>query len=542
MYNSIEINKIKGSTKLYSDYLHDFDKLKKYYHADYKQIITKESLPFENAENNSYAQIYKVLEEQNSEWLALPNMKRKLTLLNKKGSQVIITGQQLGLMTGPLYTIYKALGAVKLAEMLTAVINKPVVPLFWLEGEDHDLKEANKIRLLDLENKVRRLELKGFSSPNRYPVGELTIGTGIENLIQELERLYPDSEFKSAVLQLMRESYTSPSLWKKAFARLLIKLLGKYAPLIIDASDKRLKKIISPIFKKAIEHSKNISEIMLKNNEQLKKDGYHLQVKFNPLSTNLFLRSDGEKYLLEMSANGIYHLKGKAKSYSKDQLLTLIEQEPERFIPNVILRPVVQDYLFPTLSYVAGPAEIAYFAQIKPLYDFFGVKMPSIFPRPALTLMEKKIEKIIKKYDIDVQALFAKPEKVIENIENKEIAALIEEPFAKSDEKLQDIIHELRKVLLSIDVTLKNPLEKAAMKMKHQLHSLKEKSMKAGKKAQQTRINQIEKVRNNLFPEGNLQERCLNIIPFLIRYGFDLIDKIYDNIEFNTFRHKIIFL
>jgi bacillithiol biosynthesis cysteine-adding enzyme BshC len=542
MYNSIEIEKIKGSTKLYSDYLYDFEKLKKYYHADYRPIITKESLHFENAKSNHYAQVYKVLEEQNSEWLALPNMRRKLTLLNKKGSQVIITGQQLGLMTGPLYTIYKALGAVKLAEAVTATMNKPVVPLFWLEGEDHDLEEANKLCLLDSENKVRSLQLKGFSSANRYPVGELTIGEGIESLIQEMERLCPDSEFKSALMQLVRESYASSSLWKKAFARLLIKLLGEYALLIIDASDKRLKKIVSPIFKKAIEHSKDLSEILLKNNEQLKKDGYHLQVKFNPLSTNLFLRSDGKKYLLEMSSDGIYYLKGKEKSYSKDQLLTLLEQEPERFIPNVMLRPVVQDYLLPTFIYVAGPAEIAYFAQIKPLYDFFGVKMPLIFPRPTLTLMEKKIEKIIKKYDIDMQALFTKPEKVMENIENKEIAAHINEPFAKSEEKLQDIIHELRKALLSIDVTLKSPLEKAEMKMRHQLHSLKEKSVNAGKRAQQTRINQIEKIRNNLFPQGNLQERCLNIIPFLIKYGINLIDKIYDSIEFDTLRHKIIFL
>jgi uncharacterized protein YllA (UPF0747 family) len=194
------------------------------------------------------------------------------------------------------------------------------------------------------------------------------------------------------------------------------------------------------------------------------------------------------------------------------------------------------------LSYVAGPAEIAYFAQIKPLYDFFGVKMPSIFPRPTLTLIEKKVEKVIKKYDMDVLALFERPKEVIDRVENEEITACIEGPFAQSEEKLEAVISELRKVLLSIDSTLKSPLEKAAMKMRHQLHSLKEKSINAGKKAQQTRINQMEKVRNNLFPEGNLQERCLNIIPFLIRYGFNLIDKIYDSIEFDTFGHKLVYL
>jgi bacillithiol biosynthesis cysteine-adding enzyme BshC len=542
MIESIALDKVTGSSRLYCDYLYNFDKLKRYYRTDYRSLLTEKHLSIEHSEKNDYTEVYKVLEEQNSDWLPLPDIKRRLDLLKQKGSQVIITGQQLGLMTGPLYTIYKALGAVKLAEKVSAIINKPVVPLFWLEAEDHDLEEVNKLCLLDSENKAMRLALKGFPSANRYPVGELLVGENIAGLIQEMEQLYPHSEFKSALMQLVRGSYTSPAQWKEAFARLLMNLLGKYALPIIDASDKRLKKLASPIFKKAIEHSKEISGIISRNNEQLKKDGYHHQVTYHPLSTNLFLRSKGEKYLLEVSDDGTYHLKGKEENFSPEQLLTILAQEPERFIPNVLLRPAVQDYLFPTLSYVAGPAEIAYFAQIRPLYDFFGVNMPSIFPRPTLTLIEKKVEKVIEKYDIDMLALFERPEEVIDRVENEEITACIAGPFAQSEEKLEAVISELRKVLLSIDSTLKSPLEKAAMKMRHQLHSLKEKSINAGKKAQQTRVNQVEKVRNNLFPEGNLQERCLNIIPFLIRYGFNLIDKIYDSIEFDTFGHKLVYL
>jgi bacillithiol biosynthesis cysteine-adding enzyme BshC len=542
MIESIALDKVTGSSRLHCDYLYNFNKVKRYYRTDYRSLLIENHLSIEKGENNNFPEVCRVLEEQNSDWLPLPGIKRKLDQLKQKGSQVIITGQQLGLMTGPLYTIYKALGAVKLAEKVSATIDQPVVPLFWLEGEDHDIEEVNKLCLLDSENKTMRLALRGFPSTNRYPVGELTIAENIAGLIREMEQLYPDSEFKSAVTQLVRGSYTSPAQWKEAFARLLMKLLGEYALLIVDASDKRLKKLASPIFKKAIKHSKEISGITSKNNEQLKKDGYHQQVKYHPLSTNLFLRSKGEKYLLEVSDDGTYHLKGKEGNFSLEQLLTILEQEPERFIPNVLLRPVVQDYLFPTLSYVAGPAEIAYFAQIRPLYDFFEVKMPSIFPRPTITLIEKKVEKVIEKYDIDVLALFKRPEEVIERVENEEITAYIEGPFAQSEEKLEAVISELRKVLLSIDSTLKSPLEKAAMKMRHQLHSLKEKSINAGKKAQQTRINQIEKVRNNLFPEGNLQERCLNIIPFLIRYGFNLIDKIYHSIELDIFRHKLVYL
>jgi len=542
MINSIKIDKIKDSSRLYIDYLYHFDKLKRYYASDYRSLIDSGYLSAREIEGSTFAKTAEILRDKNRKWSNLSAIREGLKQLNQKGAKVVVTGQQLGLLTGPLYTIYKALAAVKLASYINSRFDQPVAPIFWLEGEDHDLTEANKICMLDLQNKPHKLQLEGFPSKNRVPVGELHISEGIEDLLQSLEEINPNSEFNSTFLQMVKESYTPSALWKDSFSRLIIRLLGKYAPLLIDASDKRWKQLTRPIFEKAILYADEISKIIQKNNEQLKKDGYQLQVKFNLSSTNLFLKVEGAKYLLQTEGKGYFILKGEGKRFSQDALLKLVEEEPERFVPNVLLRPIVQDYLLPTLAYVAGPAEIAYFSQIKPLYNFFGVEMPYIFPRPSLTLVEKKIDKVIKKLKIDLNEFFTNPEIIIEKIMNERAGKPIDEPFTRAEEELQSLIEKLRKVLISIDSTLNVPLQKAAMKMRYQLSSLRNKYLKASRKAYQTEIEQIEKLKNNLFPWDDLQERCLNIIPFLTRYGHSLVDKIYDNIELDNLEHKLIYL
>jgi len=499
-------------------------------------------LSLDRSKKDAFAGAMEILIEQNKQWLNVSSVREKAQRLKKKGVQVIVTGQQLGLLGGPLYTIYKALTAVKLTDSLSGKLNKPVVPLFWLEGEDHDLNEANSICLLDLKNKPIKLGLKEFSGGNRLPVGELIIGEGIRDLLKKIEQLTPESEFKPNFMELIRKSYTPSSSWKEAFSSLIIQLLSNYGLLIVDSSDKKWKHLARPIFEKAIVHIKEISRILQENNKRLMKNGYHLQVIYNPNSTNLFLKVNGAKYLLEANEEGSFHLKGRKGHFSQDELLELIKEEPERFVPNVLLRPIVQDYFLPTLAYVAGPSEIAYFAQIKPLYDYFGVKMPIIFPRANLTLVERKIEKVTRKFDIDLEKFFNNPEMVMESIINEGGANFIEEPFNKAEKELQSILQQLKELVTSIDKTLNTPLEKASIKMRYQLQSLKKKAVEASKKGNQAKINQIEKLKNNLLPFDRLQERCLNILHFLIRYGPGVVDKIYDTIELNNFRHKFIYL
>lgn len=542
MINSIKIDKIKGSSKLYIDYIYNFEKLKGYYAADYKAIAKGMLLAVDENEKGTMAKAVEILIEQNKERLNLPGMREKAQLLKKRGAQVVITGQQLGLLGGPLYTIYKALTAVKLADLLSSKLNKPVVPVFWLEGEDHDLNEANTVCLLDLKNRPYKLGLKGLPKGNRLPVGELLIGEGVGDLLQKIEQITPESEFKPALIELIKESYIPTASWKNAFSYLILQLLGNYGLLLVDASDKRWKELARPIFEKAIIYIKDMRRILHENNERLMKDGYHLQVTYNPNSTNLFLKMEEAKYLIEAGGEDSFHLKGGRGIFSQHELLKLAKEKPERFVPNVLLRPLVQDYLLPTLAYVAGPAEIAYFAQIKPLYKFFGVKMPFIFPRSSITLIEKKIDKVIRKFNIDLVEFFNNPERIIEKNVDKELARPIEEPFAQAERKLDSIIQQLRKIIISIDTTLTIPLEKASAKMRYQLYSLRKKTVEAGKRANQTKVNHMEKLKNNLLPLENLQERCLNIFQFLIRYGPSLIDKIYDEIDLNNFGHKFIYL
>ena len=320
-------------------------------------------------------------------------------------------------------------------------------------------------------------------------------------------------------------------------------LLRRYGLVVVDPSDERFKALARPLFTKVIGNLAKFTDILAYRNKELLQAGYPLQVNLpdQPHNTCLFIKIEGEKYSL-LKRDGGFSPKGRGESYSREELLQLVEEEPWLFVPNVVLRPLYQDYLFPTIAYVAGPSEVAYFTQLQPLYPFFKIPMPVIFPRASFTVVEKKVKGVLDRWGLHFSHLLAGREEVIEKVIRRFEANPQDDPFPNAHQQIGAVLNGLRNHLQQTDPTLIKALEKSWQKISYQLNLLAERYRRARLRKHQTFLHQIDKVFNNLFPYNQLQERAINPFYYLFRYGEGFIHLIYKEIDLHRFDHKIVYL
>ncbi len=264
---------------------------------------------------------------------------------------------------------------------------------------------------------------------------------------------------------------------------------------------------------------------------------YHAQVKVRPI--NLSYSNDEGRFVIEPSENE-FRLKRKKKKFTRDELLELINSEPQNFSPNVLLRPVCQDYIFPTAFYIGGPSEISYFAQVMPLYDFYNVEAPIIYPRSSATLIEKNINSVIEKYNINITELFFDSEKVKGKVIDAVSKTSIEEIFNVAANQIEMSLDQLKEKLFELDKTISDGSTKYKQKIFHDIEQLKNKAVEAQKRRYDTTLRQLDRVINSIYPGSNLQERELNFMYFANKYGPDLISTIFEELEINKFEHQLI--
>jgi bacillithiol biosynthesis cysteine-adding enzyme BshC len=264
---------------------------------------------------------------------------------------------------------------------------------------------------------------------------------------------------------------------------------------------------------------------------------YHAQVKVRPV--NLFLRVDDGRYSIEPVENE-YRLRRKRKSFTQEQLLELLENEPEKFSPNVLLRPICQDYLLPTAFYIGGPSEISYFAQIKPLYEFYNVAYPMIYPRSSATILENVISNSLEKYSVNINDVFMDVESVKKKIINSVEESSIDEMFDGITNQVEVTFDQLKEKLFDIDKTIADSSNRYRDKIFSSINELKSKAEKAQQKKYEVTLRQIDRAAVNLFPNSNLQEREINFIYFANKYGDEFLKKIFDELQINKFEHQVI--
>lgn len=552
----INFSDIPGHQNLFLDYLYEFDNVKKYYKKNFRD---KEDFPkhFHQISKSNYHQREKISEiilNQYKDKSPSEKTLKNIEQIKSDNTLMIITGQQLGILGGPFYTFYKIITAIKLALFLNQKYDEyNFIPVFWLEGDDHDFAEISSIKIFDNENNLTQITYNDNlpSDENRGSIGKLAISENINQFFDELEKNFRESEFKQKNLDFLKNIYTSGKSFSLAFSELMFHFFDKDGLILFDPQDKNVKELLKPIFLNEIKNFREHTEKLIEVSAEL-EDEYHAQVKVRPI--NLFMNYENGRYLIEpLEPSGLssqekieeksdkqFRLKGKRIKFSEEELINQINNFPENFSPNVLLRPICQDYLFPTSFYIGGPSEVSYFAQVMPLYELFNINSPIIYPRSSATLIEKNIQSIIERYNINLLDCFINKEKVTENILNSISSVNIEEIFDKVSKNILDSNELLNEYIMKIDQTLNGAVERNFNKIKNHIDELKQKSFEAEKRKNETVMRQLNKIFNTIFPNNNLQEREINYFYFANKYGLDFIDFIFKELEIEKFEHQII--
>jgi bacillithiol biosynthesis cysteine-adding enzyme BshC len=466
-----------------------------------------------------------------------------LSLLEQPGTLVISGGQQSGLFTGPLLVIYKTISIIKAAQYGSELLKRPVVPVFWIAGEDHDWDEVNHTYVLSPDLQINRIRLTR-EDQHRSPVSAVNISEEMWNSsLTELESLLAGSEFKEQLLaelgQLCRESDTLTI----AFAKLLGKWFGKYGLILLDSADEGLRKLESPVFEAIIEQNDELEQAYLATAKEVAKLGLTAQADVVEGGANLFY-IHGENRLLLFKQEGRFADRKQQVSFTKDELLAELQQHPERFSNNVLTRPLMQDSLLPVLGAVLGGGEIAYWGLTGKAFQVLGLQMPILLPRMSFTVIEGTLHKHMNKYDLKWEDIIS-PEK----FSNKRKAWLseqdqvhVEEQFANVKASFTAMYEPLIEQLSQIQAGLLKLGNANKDKIIDQIEYLQNRAMDALARSNEAGMRHFDRIEYSLYPQHKPQERVYNVFYYLNRYGEGWIDQLME-IPFDvTGSHCVIYV
>lgn len=537
----VNFKDIPGHTKLFLDYLYNFEKINKFYARNPydKETYSKAFEEIASKRPVSRANLEALIRNQYSGKTYSTKTQKNIELLAKDSTLTIVTGQQLGILGGPLYTFNKIITTIKLANHLKERFDSfNFVSVFWLEGDDHDFNEVRNINIIDNSNELKKISY-GEEIPEdeiNPSVGQINLDDKINSFLLDLEQHLRQTEFTPELMKQIKNFYTSGKTFKKSFAELIHLFFDQHGLIIFDPQDNEVKNYLRPVYKKELLEYRNRSEESIRVSAEL-DETYHAQVKIKPI--NLFLNYENGRHALEPDDED-FKLKRKRKRFTKDELLNLVETTPQIFSPNVLFRPVCQDYILPTAFYIGGPSEIAYFAQVMPLYKFFNVPPPFIYPRSSATLLEKGLSNALDKFNLQINEIFSDSEAVKQKIIKSIDETPLEDFFISAVKETELIFDTLKEKLFSIDKTTSDSVQRYREKSLNNIEELKSKSLQAQRKKYEVSLKQIDKLISILFPNENLQERELNFIYFANKYGPEFFRKIFDELQINKFEHQII--
>jgi bacillithiol biosynthesis cysteine-adding enzyme BshC len=536
----IPFSKIPRQSKLFLSYL-DFSPavLRFYQYAPTIQNLQKSARDVQ-ALQFPRSKLASILRRQNRNYECDSKTLSRIDELEDPDTVAIVTGQQVGLFIGPLYTIYKALTAVQVAEELKKSGIR-AVPIFWMETEDHDLAEVTQRDVLTPDSSLQTIDFRTalFPTPPSGSVGSIRFPETVREVVQEYLRALPNGPGKAEVMLDIESTYTPGASFTQSFAELLLRLLPDSGLILFDPNDREAKGLVSPVFQTVLREAERLRAELLLRNDELQNAGYHAQVGISPTSTVLFVIENGERCALE-KRGPIWGLKNKDRSFTVDELLRSAAETPEKFSPNVLLRPLIQDHLFPTAAYVGGAAELAYFAQVEVLYRLFRRPMPVLWPRNSLTLVENEIGTAMDCLGIDLQDCFGGKtcltEKVVRNSNPSRASAILDE----MREKLDVGLAEMKPDFQAVQPALSQALETARRKILHNMHRLQLRVARIEADRNSSISDIIDFVLNNCYPNQVLQERKLGIQHFLARHGSSLRDEMRSAIDIGCFAHRAV--
>ncbi len=531
------ISILPHSSKLFLDFAEQREPLLPFFHSSpYSTGWMLHRSPISEGAREAMAGI---LERQNREFGAGEKVFANIAAL-RRGANAVVTGQQVTLLGGPLYTLLKAATTIRKAHDARAA-GHPHVPIFWLATEDHDLDEADHVTFPS-RHELRKLKLK-MAERAASPVGALTLGDDIQQVLDEAAGLLEPG----ATVEALEEFYKPGVTFARAFARFISRVFAEHGLIVLDASSRECHALGAEVLRKAITSADELQAALTERDKLLASRGYHSQVLVTPTSGLLFLidAENGARLPLKRASGGPTGdgwLVGK-KAYSEAALLEILENEPERLSPNALLRPVFQDAILPTTAYVGGPAEIAYFAQSQVLYERILGRTTPVVPRLSATLIEPAIAEVLAQHELSLTDVISlRPEELAVRLGARAMPVENKRRLAAAGNSLDAELAELTEYMKSLDEGLGRSAEVAASKMRYQMNRLRRLSANYQLQREASLRRHADALALALFPDGHLQERLIGAAWFLSRYGEGLASVLVEHAAQECPGHKAIFV
>jgi bacillithiol biosynthesis cysteine-adding enzyme BshC len=466
--------------------------------------------------------------------------REQASLLRDDRAVAIVTGQQAGLFGGPLYTALKAVTAVQLARRVSREHGVPAVPIFWVDSEDHDWDEIRTAAVLDRDGNVTSIALSDVAGAGTQPVASLALDQHVSASLDLIGQTLPPSEFTSDVISALTACYRPGTTVSTAFAMLMDRLLGDQGLVVFDAADPAAKPFVADLFAEELAAPGRTSDLVRAAGARMRALGHQPQVDPSADGVNVFyLDASGRKPVRRRDGQ---YVVGDGPPRSVADLSAEAAAHPERFSPNVILRPLVQDRLFPTVCYVAGPAELAYQAQLGDAYRAVRAEPPLLYSRVSASLLDSAAAKFFDRCGLGYEAFHVQDDSVLNRLLERQLPPDIEHTLSEAEREMTARIETLRGLVPQVDPTLSGAVDTTLGKVRDTLQHLQAKIVQASKRKDDTLRRQFSRTRTLLFPDGQPQERVLNVSFFANRYGWKFAERLLEILPDDTSRHYLVVL
>ncbi len=523
---ALSFRQLPHQPKIFLDYLDHFARVKSFYvHEPTSKAVLAEAKALKFPRERAAA-VAEVLTKQNARFGSDAKTQTNIDRL-AKGAVAIVSGQQVGLFGGPSYSIYKALMAIQVAEELTRQ-GVEAVPIFWMATEDHDVDEIRHTTWFH-DGRSARFELPAPADASK-PVGKILLGPASSQIVREASDLL-EQQGSPLLAHILRESYGPAETYGSAFAKMFARIFTGRGLILLEPLDPELHRIAVPIYERAAKDRDSLNELLLQRGKDLEKAGYAPQVKVTSKSTLVFYMGEaggesGNASARQVVTSTAAGFQAGAKSWTREEFVRLSATEPENFSPNALLRPVLQDFLLPTVAYVGGSAEISYFAQSEVLYRQLLGRMPVMLPRAGFTLVDVKAVKLLKQYRLTVEDVWQGSQEVRRRLERAAVPKLLAAQFEREQKQIAKTLARLGKQIEKLDRTLQGSVGTAQRKINFQLDKLRRKVSRAQDQKNSLLTAHQKFLEEQLYPHHALQSRELGFPPFLARWGPSALDEL----------------
>lgn len=449
--------------------------------------------------------------------------------LVQQGSVAVITGQQIGILLGPLFTLYKVLSLLETARAVTKESGVDAIPVFWLQTEDHDFSEIGTTTILSPEGELIDVTLPSEPSPEKVPVAARRLASGTTALIESARAKLSRWEQSPEIFQALLENYKPGRSFSNAFALTLDSLFPTEGIVFIDPRRQEISQLLRPVFQTAFASAEKIAGTLLERGRLLREAGFEEQVHVRPGAPLFFFHAeDGSRHRVDL-VQGALH--GEGISIAKGEIERLLEDETSRFSTSALLRPVAQDYLLPTACYIGGEAELRYHRQSQAIYPHFDLTPPLVSQRASFLVLEPQAKKLLDELHLQAKDVALSESELADRLYQDSNWLTPSQLKKEIDQRTSELLALLQRNVAALDKSLLGPLQKTQKNVEHAVGVFFDRYGKASLAADEVRLKRLMRLKNMLLPRGEMQERVLSPVSFLCRYGTEFLSRLRKEIE-----------